>query len=111
MNWQDKLDDRTKLALTRLSEYAPEYGRLCGLAEGTKENMKAILGVQSIQAEGSSQAEREARARDTEAYKKATETYVNAVGDKETMRLKIELEKRVLDVWQTTSANSRAGIV
>lgn len=111
MSWIDKLDDRCQTALKRLSEYAPEYGRLCGLVEGRKENAKTVLGVLSISEEGKSQAEREARARDSKAYQEAVEEWQNAIADKETMRLKIELEKRVLDVWQTTSANSRAGIV
>lgn len=75
---------------------------------GLEHQEKTILGVQFLSETGTV-AEREAKARASEAYKEWREKYEKAVLDYETVRTKRNTETLMVEVWRTLQANQRKG--
>jgi len=102
-------DSQVDKAIKYMAGTDEQYGMLKGQKLGLEHRMKGEKALQFLKAEGSSAAEREAKAIDSESYRKMVEEYENTCIDLEVIGAKRKRAELTIEVWRTCAANQRRG--
>lgn len=100
-------EDKVSKALIYLAQTDEEFAKARGLVTSLQAKEKTVLATEFLKSDGPV-AEREAKARTSEAYKEWLTAHENAVYDYETMRVKRTTGATIIDVWRTLEASRRA---
>lgn len=103
-------EDRVEKALKYLAETDSKHAIAKAEMDSAEEYLKSVKGLCFLQASGTV-AEREARAVSDPDYTTAISTWTDLVKKFKTLDNKRQTEIRMIEVWQTLSANRRKGNV
>lgn len=101
-------EDRLTKALTLLAQTDEGAARLRGRVLALEKKEKTVLAEEFLKHSGT-MAEKEARARTSEAFRNWLAEYEDAVLDFEVLKVERSHEELVVEVWRTDSANKRRG--
>lgn len=94
-------------------DYLAHTDEVCARARsymlGLEKNEKTVLAVEILNSQGSSVQEREAKARNSEAYREWSKKYEEAVYDFEILRNRRSTAELLIESWRSINANRRAG--
>lgn len=103
-------DARIESALDRLEKMAEDIAEARAESDFRSDMLRTVYGAEYLQADKARAADREAAALASPAYREALDTKRAAVAKFEKLRHEKAFLERLIEVWQTDSANNRGRI-
>lgn len=108
MNLEQLNESRVERALIYLADTDEEHALLSGEVKRTEEAIKQAKSHAFLLSSGTV-AERDAQAIDSPSYKNAVDEWVDKYKQFKIIDNKRQHEIRIMEIWQTLSANRRKG--
>ena len=110
MDFRNLDEDHVSTAYKELAETDDEHGQLSGQIKYLEEAMKQAKARVFLQAEGTV-AERQERALDSVLYSDAVKEWIQVYKKFKILDNKRQHEVRIIEIFQTLSANRRKGML
>jgi hypothetical protein len=110
MNLENLNENRVETALKMLSSSDEDHANLSGQVKHLEEAMKQAKAHVFLQAEGTV-AERQEKALDSVLYDDAVHEWIQAYKEFKILDNKRQHEIRIIEIFQTLSANRRKGML
>ena len=104
-------EERARQAIKFLATTDEQAATAKAYLQELEKKEKTIIGLQILESKAKTNPEKEAEARNSEAYKQWQKDYHDAVYNFELVRNKRNTEALIIEIWRSENANRRVGNV
>jgi nitrogenase subunit NifH len=102
-------EQRVEAAVEFIRDHAEQIGTLIGHVKGLEHQRKVVRGIQFLESEKKTVADREADAESSPEYKAIVEDIENAWSEAETLKTKMRAAELTIEVWRSQNSSRNKG--